>query len=130
MNRTKAICTVGVLLAVAVAVGYSASAQQPARPDVYVAVYEKGPAWVEGKSLRESPVFEQHLQHLRSLGDRAAGAGPFEMREGDRFVGLVIFLTRTPEEAQQLAEADPFVKAGYTRATVRHWRVDTLKGCF
>lgn len=64
---------------------------------------------------------EQHLAHLRSLGEsgKISIAGPIAA-EGE-IRGIVIYNTATIEEARQLAEADPAVKAGRLVVEVLPW---------
>jgi hypothetical protein len=57
---------------------------------IYVALYERGPAWIPGKSVREFPDFEQHLAHIRAIEQKLVGAGPFTDAPGERDVDLHI----------------------------------------
>jgi uncharacterized protein YciI len=98
------------------------------RTAVYVATYQRGPAWTEGTSVRELPVFQQHLAHLRAIEANLLGAGPFAGAESDKTVGMIIFLAASDAEARGLAGSDPFVQAHYTRVmTVLRWEIDKLK---
>jgi uncharacterized protein YciI len=119
-----AVNTIVVLIGVA---SVGAQAQQPRDQRVYVAWYERGPAWITGKSVRDFPNFNQHLAHLRAIESNLLGAGPFA---GDQTaVGMILFTAATDEDAQRLAESDPFVVAHYTRVTtILRWKIDKLKG--
>jgi uncharacterized protein YciI len=130
MNRLRKRWFLGALLMLSLSVGPLVGGPQPAKPQVYVALYERGAAWVEGKSVRDLPNFEEHVQHIRSLEPHKAGAGPFASRANESFVGMVVLLAQSEEEARKLAESDPFVMAKYTKVKIWRWQVDSLKGCF
>jgi uncharacterized protein YciI len=99
-----------------------------ARPAVYVAWYQRGPAWTQEKSVRELPVFQAHVAHIRAMEARLLGAGPFAGAQSQKTVGMIIFLATSDAEAQRLADSDPFVQAHYTRVTtVLRWEIDELK---
>jgi uncharacterized protein YciI len=104
--------------------------QQPCTQRLYVGLYERGPAWIEGRSMREFPNFQQHVAHIRAIDSRLLGAGPFEGKPREITVRMIVFSAATDEDAQRLAESDPFVVAKYTRVSkVLRWQVDKLKGC-
>ena len=126
----KKKCLVGVLLVFALIVSRPVGSQQTAKPQVYVALYERGPKWVEGKSPSELPNFAQHIEHLGSLGQHRVGAGPVAARAGEPLIGIVVLLAESEEEARKLAEADPFVVAGHTKVKIWRWQIESLKGCF
>ncbi len=121
------VMSVVALLGAAVA---PTAGQKPQAKQVYVAIYERGPAWVKGKSVRELPAFPAHLAHIRSLEPQLLGAGPFAGAPGESLTGMLVFVASNDDEAQRLAESDPFVKAKYTRVMkVIRWQVQGLKGC-
>lgn len=67
--------TCGIRLAAAIllsAIPLVVCAQQSERVPtrIYVALYERGPAWIPGKSVREFPDFEQHLAHIHAIERR------------------------------------------------------------
>lgn len=63
------------------------------------------------------PIIERHVAHLKRLDE--AGqlilCGPFEEDGG----GLVIFTAATPEAANAVAQADPFIAEGYKTYTLK-----------
>ena len=69
---------------------------------------------------------KQHMAHLnRMISDGYASlTGPFE--NAGELRGVVIFNTRTAEEADSLARMDPMVEAGRLAVEVHPWW--TLKG--
>lgn len=64
---------------------------------------------------------EQHLAHLRKMGEegKISLAGPMG-NEGE-IRGIVVYNTATMEEAKRLAEEDPAVKAGRLIVEVLPW---------
>ena len=56
---------------------------------------------------------ERHVEYLRQLDDQGAliVCGPFHGGSG----GMVCFLADTPEEADKVARADPFVELGFKK---------------
>lgn len=62
-----------------------------------------------------------HMAHLKSLGEtkKACIAGPFN--EHEEYSGIVIYNTTTKEEAVELANQDPAVKAGRLRFEIVEW---------
>ena len=102
--------------------------QEAPRQGIYVALYERGPEWIAGKSVREFPNFDAHLTHLRAIETQLLGAGPFAGAPDEPAVGMIIFLAATDEDARKLAESDPFVQAKYTRvAKLLRWNIGKLK---
>lgn len=81
---------------------------------MFVVMLEKIPG-VE--ATREQ--IRRHVLHLKALD--AAGSlvlcGPFTDHPG----GMVVLRAGSREEAIAMAEADPFVKEGVRRASVRSW---------
>ena len=95
---------------------------------VYAALYERGPAWITGKSVRDFPNFQEHVAHIRAIESSLLGAGPFVEKSGETSIGMVLFLAANDEDAAQLAGSDPFVQARYTRVTkVLRWDIEKLK---
>ena len=66
----------------------------------------------------------EHLEHLKSLGDRLVLAGPFTEDDGVTMNGsLVIIEAETHEAAQALAEKDPFFVHGvFESIEIRPWK--------
>jgi uncharacterized protein YciI len=127
MNMRLSLWAVGLLLCGALQL---AGHQQPPIQQVYVALCERGPAWVEGKSVKEFPAFEQHLAHIHSIEPRLLGVGPFVGAAGETMAGMMVFFAASHDEALKVAESDPFVIGHYTRVTkVIRWQADGLKGC-
>jgi len=66
---------------------------------------------------------KEHLAHLTRMGEsgKMVLAGPFGEQDDVGQRGACIYRTATKEEAKQLAEQDPMVKAGRLRANVMAW---------
>ena len=66
---------------------------------------------------------EQHLAHLTRMGEsgKMVLAGPFSEQDDVGMRGACIYRTATKEEAKQLAEQDPMVKAGRLQVEVMAW---------
>jgi hypothetical protein len=63
----------------------------------------------------------QHLEYLKQRYDEGKlyACGPFTDGSG----GMVIYIADSPEEAQQIAENDPYVIEGVRRLTLREWKM-------
>ena len=73
------------------------------------------------KRLDTRPV---HLAHLNSLGKKLVFAGALLNAEEQPEGSIVVFQAETLEEAQAMADADPFVAAGvFASYEVKRWRV-------
>lgn len=93
-------------------------------PDVrFVVFHTPGPAWVAGRSLFEQPGIREHIAHYRTwleAGKLQLG-GPHVDPQGG---GMMIPKPGIPEdEIRRFAEADPAVRSGLLRATVRPWMI-------
>jgi uncharacterized protein len=66
----------------------------------------------------------QHLEYLKSLGDRVVLAGPFTEEDGATMNGsLVVVEAASLEAARAIAAGDPFAKAGvFASVEVRPWQ--------
>jgi hypothetical protein len=102
-----------------------------ARPQVFVAVYERGTVWDDGKGAFEQAGIGGHIQFLRTNADKLVGAAPFgdslAAGSSDRIVGMVIIAAASQQEAESLIAGDPAVSSKLMKATVRRWMVDRLK---
>ena len=65
---------------------------------------------------------EQHLGHLAAMAEagKLVVAGPFSDQPDESLRGLCIYLT-TVDEARELANRDPAVKAGRLAVDVMTW---------
>jgi uncharacterized protein YciI len=80
----------------------------------------KGPAWGPGDSPDLRALQDAHLAHLRSLGaDGLVLAGPL-LDDGWKR-GVVVFRGVKLDDARDLEEADPAVRAGRLRLLLMQW---------
>jgi uncharacterized protein YciI len=101
------------------------AAAQPRR--VFVAIYDRGPRWIQGKSAFEQAGIHEHILHHEALAVRLIGAAPFVMGPDDSTVGLIVFEAENQDAAQAWLAADPAVVNGVLKAVVREWRVSRVK---
>jgi uncharacterized protein YciI len=95
---------------------YTARAQadpaaQPTMRTYQLAFLRRGPKWTAEESPALAAMQEQHMAHIRKMGEsgKLVAAGPF-LDDGD-LAGIFVF-DATAEEARALAAQDPTVKAG------------------
>ena len=102
---------------------------QPATPArrLFVAIYDRGPRWVQDKGPFEQAGIHEHIMHHEALASRLVGAAPFVMRPDHPAVGLIVFEAENQAAAQAWLEADPAVVNGVLKAVVREWRVSRVK---
>ncbi len=84
----------------------------------FVAIYERGPAWVKNRPLREQPL-SAHVDYLTTLhGDGCViMGGPFADGGG----GLVVFATDSSEAADEVLANDPAIETGILKAVLHEW---------
>jgi uncharacterized protein YciI len=69
---------------------------------------------------------KQHLAHMNGLAQQGklVVAGPFSDQPDKTMRGMCIYRCGSIDEARQLAEADPAVKAGRLKVEVLTWNVE------
>ncbi len=84
-------------------------------------VLSQGSMWDTHKSRDEQEGMKEHRAYMLSLFERGeiVIGGPFLDRPG----GVAVYRTKTLEEAEKLAAADPGVRSGLIRAEVTRWRM-------
>lgn len=90
----------------------------------YMGLLSRGPKWTPEKTAETAKIQEQHMAHIRSMGEsgKLVIAGPF--LDGGQLRGIFVFKVSTLEEARAMAEADPAVKAGRLQVEIHPWMVD------
>ena len=86
-----------------------------------IAIFERGPAWIDGRTSREQPWWDEHAVFIDALsGDgRLVLAGPFR-----DWSGAVVVVRGDVGDAERLFADDPFVVHGVFGApTVRPWMI-------
>jgi uncharacterized protein YciI len=113
------------LLAAAL-LGAAAIAADAAPPDMttyYFGILVRGPKWSPEDTPERAKIQEGHMAHLTAMwkAGKLVLAGPLT-DDGD-WRGVLIYRTKTIEEAQALADDDPAVKAGRLQVTMHPWLV-------
>ena len=122
-----------ILLSLAAAV--LASAAPPpaptATPDIgpggfemttyYLALLYRGPKWTPEETAKTRAIQDAHMANIQRLAQegKLLLAGPFT--DGGDLRGIFVFKVASIEEAQELAAADPAVKAGRLRLDIHPW---------
>jgi hypothetical protein len=126
------------VLATVVLVSFRTGAEQTApatpaqpRPPVFVAIYERGPAWDAAKGTLQQAGIAEHMQFLRTNLEKLVAAAPFQQGltagSSDRTVGMVLVLAPTQDDAEKLVTADPAITGKLMTVTVRRWLVDRVR---
>jgi uncharacterized protein YciI len=113
-----------VLAAVAaVSVAASAAEMPPNMTTYYFGVLMKGPKWSAEATPEKAKLQEGHMAHLDAMwkAGKLVLAGPLA-DDGD-WRGVLIYRTKTIDEAQRLANDDPAVKAGRFVVTMHPWMI-------
>jgi uncharacterized protein YciI len=101
------------------------------RSPVFVAFYERGPAWDAAKDTFHQTSIPEHMQFLRGNADTLVGAAPFQqglaVGGSDRAVGMVIVMAASQADAEKLIAGDPAIVSKVMTATVRRWLVERLR---
>jgi uncharacterized protein YciI len=89
----------------------------------FFGVLVKGPKWSPEETPERAAIMEGHLAHLRAMNTagKLVLAGP--LMDGGDWRGILIYRTKSIEEAQRLADDDPAVKAGRLQVTMHPWLV-------
>jgi uncharacterized protein YciI len=103
----------------------------PTRQSAFVALYERGPGWDDGKGAFQQTSINEHMQFLRANSEKLIAAAPFrqgvEAGAADRTVGMVIVLASSQEEAERLLANDPAVVQKLMVVKVRQWMVERVR---
>jgi uncharacterized protein YciI len=118
IDRRLTLAAVGAAALAGTWASRLAAAETPA---LFVLLHSPGPAWNPALGFRQQPGVMDHVRYMASF--EADGAlvlgGPFLDNSG----GMMILRAPSLEAARALAEADPAVKAGLLRVTVKPWLV-------
>jgi uncharacterized protein YciI len=90
---------------------------------VYLAFLTRGAKWTPEKTAATEELQKAHLANINRLAEtkKLVLAGPF----GDKGVlrGIFVFKVASLEEAKELAESDPSVKAGRLALEIHPWKI-------
>jgi uncharacterized protein YciI len=114
-----------LLVAVVVLAGRSVLAAD-APPDMttyYFGILVRGEKWTPAKTPETAKIQEGHMGHLEAMwkAGKLVLAGP--LTDDGEWRGILIYRTKTIEEAQKLADDDPAVKAGRLKVTMHPWLI-------
>ncbi|HSE32491.1 MAG TPA: YciI family protein [Pyrinomonadaceae bacterium] len=89
----------------------------------YLAFLVRGDKWTPEKTPATEAIQKAHLENINRLAEmkKLVVAGPFG--DNGRLRGIFVFRVASIEEARELAETDPAVKAGRLALIVHPWRV-------
>ncbi len=84
----------------------------------FVAYYEPGPKWLNGKPLKDQPL-KDHVDYMLALHDRGQMimGGPWADGSG----GLVVFAAENIGEVEEMLSSDPAIACGILIASVKEW---------
>jgi uncharacterized protein YciI len=92
--------------------------QQATEKTRFAIVYAPGPNWIPGKPFSEQPLMDHaNYMHQLYLQGKLVLGGPFTDNSG----GLVVLDVADQNQAQQILESDPAVKAGIFIAKLHPW---------
>jgi uncharacterized protein YciI len=112
---------IGMALAVAAsgfAVAQSASAARP----TYLVVYRRGPAWIEGKPMREQPSMKEHFAYYVGLHRKGllVSGGGFTDESG----GAAVIEAADDAAAEAIMAADPAVQSKVFSYELKRWKAN------
>ena len=98
-------------------------------PDVavFALLYERGPAWIEGRDVPEQPGIAEHRQYLGEHSAQIVANGPLVFESADSVVGLLVLQAGALAEAERFITEDPGVRSRVFRATARRWRLNRFR---
>jgi uncharacterized protein YciI len=112
-----------IVVALAAVPTLSADAPPSNMTTYYFGILVRGPKWSPEDTPERAKIQEGHMAHLDAMwkAGKLVLAGPL-MDDGD-WRGILIYRTKTIDEAQSLANDDPAVKAGRLQVTMHPWLV-------
>ncbi len=90
--------------------------------NTYLVLYRRGPAWEEGKPMREQQSLREHFAYYLDLhrqGRLIAGGGFI-----DESGGAAVFTADSDDAAAALIAADPAVLSGVFRHELQRWKLN------
>jgi len=111
------------LAAAILGAGVLAADAPPDMTTYYFGVLVKGPKFTNEETAERAKLQEGHMAHLNAMwkAGKLVLAGPLT-DDGD-WRGILIYRTKSIDEAQSLANDDPAVKAGRLQVTMHPWLV-------
>ncbi len=89
----------------------------------YLAFLVRGEKWTPERTPETEAIQKAHLENINRLAEmkKLVVAGPFG--DNGRLRGIFVFRVGSAEEARELAETDPAVKAGRLALIIHPWMV-------
>jgi uncharacterized protein YciI len=86
---------------------------------MFVVIYTPGPAWLQGKSVRELPFFREHVRYMQQVfaARQLLMGGPFL----DTQSALAILDVATEVQAREIVAHDPAVLARVLEPHLHPW---------
>ncbi len=90
----------------------------------FLAFLHRGPKWTPEETPETEALQEAHMANIRRLAEagKLVLAGPFTDNNG-KLAGIFVFQVDSLEEAKELADSDPAVKAGRLVLEIHPWFV-------
>ena len=112
------------LLALRLAVPATAAEMPPNMTTYFFGVLMKGPRWSAKDTPERTAIQDGHMAHIQAMwkAGKLVLAGP--LADDGEWRGVLIYRTKTIEEAQRLASDDPAVKASRLVVTMHPWMVE------
>ena len=117
-------CAAVLLLAFFLAAPAAAAEMPPNMTTYFFGVLMKGPKWSAEDTPERTKIQEGHMAHLGAMwkAGKLVLAGPIA-EDGD-WRGVLIYRTKTLDEAQRFADDDPAVKTGRIVVKMRPWMIE------
>jgi uncharacterized protein YciI len=102
--------------------------EKPVKPvklvPFFLAFLHRGPKWTPEETPETKALQEAHMANIRRLAEagKLVLAGPFTDDNG-KLAGIFVFQVDSLEEAKELADSDPAVKAGRLILEIHPWLV-------
>src|SRR4030095_2430543 len=98
-----------------------APAQPLKQTTYYLGFLRRGPKWTPDKTSETEKLQAAHMANINAMAKtgKLVIAGPFE--NAGEYAGVYVFKVGSLDEAKQLAESDPAVKAGRLVTDVHPW---------
>ena len=90
----------------------AAQAPQGAMTTYYLVLLKKAPTRSEPPAAADADIQKQHIAHLEKLGADGFGMAAGPMGDDGELRGLVVIKAASAQQARELSEQDPAVKAG------------------
>jgi uncharacterized protein YciI len=98
-----------------------------AKAGVFAVIYERGPAYENGKNITEQANIKDHVAYSESLGEKFISGGLLGTLTEDKVLGMVVFEADSAEAAKQWVSKDPGVMSSVLSANVRQWQVSKIR---